>query len=161
MLASPSPGSCYEGITGGLGESGNHGKFMINQRVLRGGCCVTPQSHLRVTYRNFFYPHDRWPSPASACLGTRRSAPVEVNRRCQRRIRTGRRLRRGRYLLILVILDGRPMERVGRWAVAELLGALAAVEVVHQVELARAGTAAEVKNPARLVAVALRERRTV
>lgn len=37
-----------------------NGKFMINQMVLRNGCFASPRGHLRASYRNFYYPHQRW-----------------------------------------------------------------------------------------------------
>ncbi len=43
-----------------LGLSEYNEKFMVNQFILRGGSCLTPRSHYRLTYRNFYYPHMRW-----------------------------------------------------------------------------------------------------
>ncbi|MCF8367465.1 MAG: ergothioneine biosynthesis protein EgtB [Bacteroidales bacterium] len=52
----PYPG--YKKDKGAVGEY--NGKFMVNQKVLRGSSVATSENHSRKTYRNFFHPNMGW-----------------------------------------------------------------------------------------------------
>ena len=52
------PYNGYKPFEGNLEEYNK--KFMCNQFVLKGGSFATPKSHIRSSYRNFYYPSDRW-----------------------------------------------------------------------------------------------------
>lgn len=58
----------YPGFTADFEEYND--KWMVGQKVLRGGSYATPRSHIRSTYRNFFHPHERWMVSGFRCART-------------------------------------------------------------------------------------------
>lgn len=45
-------------------------KWFVSQKVLRGGSYATPQIHIRPSYRNYFYPQERWFLAGFRCAKT-------------------------------------------------------------------------------------------